>query len=57
LIHAAQLRIRRLPEGHVVADDFEQVTVALPALAPEQVRVRNEWMSLDPYMRIMLRSG
>ncbi len=57
MIHAAQLRIRRLPEGHVVADDFEQVTVALPALAPEQVRVRNEWMSLDPYMRIMLRSG
>ena len=33
------------------ADNFELKEVALPPLADGEVRVRNLWLSVDPYMR------
>ena len=39
------------PNGMPVPDDFALVDVALPAMADGMVRVRNLWLSVDPYMR------
>lgn len=51
---ARQVQLGRQPSGHIRADDFHVVEVPLPAMQPGQVRIRNEWMSVDPYMRLVL---
>jgi NADPH-dependent curcumin reductase CurA len=43
--------LKSRPVGMPVADNFDIVTRALPALGEGQVLVRNTWMSVDPYMR------
>lgn len=43
--------LRRRPREWPSEDDFELVERALPALAEGELRVRNHWLSLDPYMR------
>ena len=55
-IFAQQVLLRRNPVGRLSVDDFELVEIALPPLASDQVRVRNRWMSIDPYMRLALSS-
>ncbi|MCY4615074.1 MAG: NADP-dependent oxidoreductase, partial [Chloroflexi bacterium] len=50
-----EIRLRTRPEGLPAADDFEVVEVELPDPAAGQVLVRNEWMSVDPYMRGRMR--
>ena len=49
-----QVQLRRQPQGHVQADDFELVEAPLPQLGKGDVLVRNTWMSVDPYMRLVL---
>ncbi len=50
-----QVQIRRLPQGLPQPDDFELVAAPPPApLASGQIRVRTEWLSLDPYVRALL---
>jgi NADPH-dependent curcumin reductase CurA len=39
------------PQGWVTEANFRLETVPLPALADGQFLVRNQWLSLDPYMR------
>jgi NADPH-dependent curcumin reductase CurA len=39
------------PQGAPRATDFRYETVAIPSPDPEQVLVRTEFLSLDPYMR------
>src|SRR5271168_2961958 len=39
------------PHGWVGEDNFRLETVPMPALAEGEVRVRNRFLSLDPYMR------
>ena len=39
------------PEGMPAASDFALRDIALPALGDGMVRVRNLWLSVDPYMR------
>lgn len=51
---STQVEIRQLPDGHVNANDFALAEVALPPLGSGEVQVRNDWMSLDPYMRLGL---
>ncbi|QTF71693.1 NADP-dependent oxidoreductase [Arthrobacter woluwensis] len=46
-----EIQLARRPEGWPVPEDFNTATVAHPALEPGQVRVRNEFISVDPYMR------
>lgn len=41
----------RRPVGIPVAADFALKELALPPLGPDQVRIRNQWLSVDPYMR------
>lgn len=56
VIEATEIRIERLPVGHTRAQDFRSVKTVLKELEPAEVLVRNEWMSLDPYMRLGLSS-
>lgn len=48
---STQIRLARRPIGWPVHEDFETVTVEYGAPAPGEVRVRNEFVSVDPYMR------
>jgi NADPH-dependent curcumin reductase CurA len=39
------------PQGLPAAENFELRDIALPPVADGMVRVRNLWLSVDPYMR------
>src|SRR6201987_4178543 len=43
------------PNGAVTLSNFEIAEVELPSLGSGEVRVRNTWMSVDPYMRGRMR--
>ena len=43
--------LRSRPEGTPTADNFELKEVELPPIADGMIRVRNRWLSVDPYMR------
>ncbi|WP_206998436.1 NADP-dependent oxidoreductase [Trinickia mobilis] len=46
-----QILLVSRPHGAVTPDNFKLVETPLGALGPGQVRVRNHFLSLDPYMR------
>jgi NADPH-dependent curcumin reductase CurA len=46
-----QVLLARRPQGVVREDDFRIVDTPLRAPAAGEVVVRNDWLSLDPYMR------
>ncbi|QCP49691.1 NADP-dependent oxidoreductase [Trinickia violacea] len=46
-----QILLVSRPQGAVTPDNFKLVETPLGALGPGQVRVRNHYLSLDPYMR------
>lgn len=46
-----QIQLVRRPQGMPVAEDFRTVSLELDELGENQVRVRNEFISVDPYMR------
>ena len=52
-----EVRVRRYPAGGVSADDFEVVEVRVPEPGPGQVLVRNTWTSVDPGLRLRLRTN
>ena len=43
--------LKSRPSGMPTHENFELKEIALPQLADGQVRVRNRWLSVDPYMR------
>jgi NADPH-dependent curcumin reductase CurA len=43
--------LKSRPDGMPTADNFELKETALPPLGDGMVRVRNQWLSVDPYMR------
>ena len=43
--------LMRRPNGMPVAEDFALKELELPPLGEGMVRVRNRWLSVDPYMR------
>lgn len=47
-------QLARRPDGMPRPDDFKLASVPLPALKPGQVKVRNAFVSVDPYMRLSL---
>jgi NADPH-dependent curcumin reductase CurA len=49
MAHAWHLKSR--PQGLPTLDNFELREIELPPLAEGMVRVRNRWLSVDPYMR------
>lgn len=46
-----QVRLAQTPQGAVVPDDFELVSLAMPEAGPGEVLCRTLFLSLDPYMR------
>ena len=43
--------LKSRPDGMPTSDNFELKEVDLPPLGENQLRVRNLWLSVDPYMR------
>jgi len=43
--------LKSRPSGMPTADNFELKDIDLPPLSDGMVRVRNRWLSVDPYMR------
>lgn len=52
-----QVLFRREPQGLPVGDDFEIVEKALPELGENQFLIENRYLSLDPYMRMLMGGG
>ena len=52
-----QVLFRREPRGFPVADDFEIVETGLPDPGPGQFLVGSQFLSLDPYMRMLMGGG
>lgn len=50
-VDSREWRLIARPHGEPKPADFELATVTLPDPAPGQVLVRNDWLSVDPYMR------
>ncbi len=50
-LKSREVRLKNRPAGLPSETDFELAEVDVPAPAPGQVRVRNIYMSVDPYMR------
>jgi NADPH-dependent curcumin reductase CurA len=48
---STQIQLVERPTGWPTQQNFRTVTIELPDLAPGQVRVANEFISVDPYMR------
>jgi NADPH-dependent curcumin reductase CurA len=46
-----QVLLAARPKGEVTENDFRIVDVPMPTPGEGEVLVRNEWLSLDPYMR------
>jgi NADPH-dependent curcumin reductase CurA len=44
-------RLARRPHGLPVDDDFDLAEIPVPEPGDGQVLIRNEWLSVDPYMR------
>jgi NADPH-dependent curcumin reductase CurA len=43
--------LKSRPTGMPTNDNFELREIAVPPLGPGDIRVRNQWLSVDPYMR------
>src|SRR5438270_12010230 len=43
--------LKSRPDGLPTADNFELAELELPPLSEGTIRVRNHWLSVDPYMR------
>ncbi|GEM_PF-242661 len=53
-----EVHLKNRPKGSVKEEDFEIVTVEIPALKEEgDFLVRNVWMSIDPFLRIYMVKG
>jgi NADPH-dependent curcumin reductase CurA len=48
---AREVHLRSRPDGWPTVDNFELVEAPVPELAGDHVRVRNTFLSVDPYMR------
>jgi NADPH-dependent curcumin reductase CurA len=46
-----EVRLKSRPVGMPEASNFEVATVDVPDPGDGEVLVRNQWMSVDPYMR------
>ena len=54
---STQIQLASRPRGWPTHENFRTVTVELPELAEGEVRVANEFVSVDPYMRGRMNEG
>lgn len=52
-----QVLFRREPHGFPTPEDFEIVNTPIPGLVAGQVLISNLYLSLDPYMRMLMGGG
>ncbi|HEY2357421.1 MAG TPA: NADP-dependent oxidoreductase [Phenylobacterium sp.] len=51
MTNVREIRLKSRPSGLPTADNFELVSVDLPAPGAGEIQVKNLWMTVDPYMR------
>lgn len=51
MVEAREIRLAKRPTGIPTADCFELATTSLGEPGPGEVLIRNQWLSVDPYMR------
>ncbi len=51
MMKSREIRLRSRPRGTPTPDDFELAEIDLPEPADGEVVVRNQFVSVDPYMR------
>lgn len=56
-MQTTQVLFRRVPDGLPTPDDFEITETELPPLGDGQFLVENLYLSLDPYMRMLMGGG
>src|SRR5699024_11512558 len=54
---STQIHLVSRPQGQVGQENFKTVEVPLQDLGSNEVRVRNEFISVDPYMRGRMNEG
>ena len=54
---STQIQLASRPRGWPTDENFRTVTVDLPELSEGEVRVANEYVSVDPYMRGRMNEG
>ena len=54
-MESREVRLVSRPQGMPGQENFEVATVTLPEPAAGEVQVRNQWLSVDPYMRGRMR--
>ncbi len=52
-----EIHLASRPDGVPTKDDFKLVTTKIPPLSEGEFLVKNEWMSVDPYMRGRMKAG
>lgn len=52
-----QVLFQRVPRDLPKRDDFEIVEKPIPDLGPNQFLIANDYLSLDPYMRMLMGGG
>ena len=52
-----EIHLKSRPQGVPTRENFELVEVSPPTPGDGEILVRNEWMSVDPYMRGRMREG
>ena len=56
-ITSTQVLFKREPQGLPTPADFDVIQTTLPELAPGQLLVKGLYLSLDPYMRMLMGGG
>jgi len=56
-LQAKQIRLASRPVGEPILENFAFVSAELPDLNPGEVLIRNEFFSVDPYMRGRMSEG
>ena len=56
-MHNTRILLDRRPVGEPVPEDFRLVEEPLAPLADGELRIRGQWLSLDPYMRGRMNEG
>ena len=56
-LKSQQIELSSRPDGVPTRDNFSLVTVELSPISEGEILVRNQWMSVDPYMRGRMKAG
>jgi NADPH-dependent curcumin reductase CurA len=56
-VKSKQIELASRPEGEPSDSNFRQTTVEIPPILDGEFLVKNEWMSVDPYMRGRMKDG